>query len=104
MNCQTPVQLKEWGPAQRNQRAALEYILSSDARKLTGNDLILAIYLNRQTYLTNVSVPPIKVCEIWFWGWSKPDHSELFLCGGRLREDTKHVVPYKWAGVHRPPA
>jgi hypothetical protein len=48
--------------------------------KCTGDDLMLAIHVDRAGQLKSMSVPKkLRVRELCLWGWSKPHHAELFV-------------------------
>ena len=75
-----PVQLKRLPPTKLNPRETLENILRKAALKSTGNDLLVAIHVDRAGQLSSISVPSaFRIRELCLWGWSKPDHAELFV-------------------------
>jgi len=90
-----PVQLKELPPAERNVDVRVEDLLRKAVTKYhTGTDLILAIFLNRHQYFGKVKVPHLRVCEVWFWGFSKPDHSEMMLAGGKTGQSANYRISF----------
>lgn len=79
-NCRVPVQLKRLPPASLNPRETLESLIRKAALKSTGNDLLIAIHVDRAGQISSIGVPnTFRIRELCLWGWSKPDHAELFV-------------------------
>ncbi len=75
-----PVQLKRLPPERMNATETLESILKKTAGKCTGDDLLVAIHVDRSGHLTSTSVPKrFRVRELCLWGWSKPNNAEIFV-------------------------
>jgi hypothetical protein len=78
-----PVQVKELPPNAVNPNESIDHILEKVALKyLTSHDLIVAIHLNRSEVHARDIRFKTPVAQLWLWGWSKPDHSEIHITGG----------------------
>lgn len=78
--CTVPVQLKQLPSEKISASETLENIIQKASVKCTGNDLLVAINLDRRGHIVTTTVPKaFRIREICFWGWSKPDHAELFV-------------------------
>jgi hypothetical protein len=99
-----PVQLKRLPPTNVNARETLENLIKKAAVKSTGNDLLLAIHLDRAGQFKSVVVPKVfRVHEVCFWGWSKPGHAEIFVNSYEIGAATgqQWQVPFPPPGFHR---
>lgn len=48
--------------------------------KFIGDDLLLAIHVDRAGHLDGLAVPKkFQIKELCLWGWSKPKHAEIFV-------------------------
>ncbi|HEY4299978.1 MAG TPA: hypothetical protein VGM73_03825 [Candidatus Didemnitutus sp.] len=75
-----PVSLKRLPPAALNPNETLEGIVKKAALKSTGGDLLLAIHVDRAGHLTTLNIPrKFQIRELCLWGWSQPNHAELFV-------------------------
>lgn len=91
-----PVQLKEFPPGYLNPRVALKTILEQVAIKYPkSHDLIVAVHLNRREHFSTIKTPPLAVGQFWVWGFSKKDHSELFISGGPPGHAMRKLIPYR---------
>lgn len=99
-----PVQLKRLPPLTLNPKESLESLLRKAARKSTGGDLLLAIQVDRAGHLDSITIPKdFRILELCLWGWSKPDHAELFVnsyvMGSKV--STQWRVPFPPPGFRR---
>ena len=92
------LQLKEFVPKTLNSNPSftLESIFDGLGPKKypRASDLIVAIYINRAGSLGSIVVPPLQIKQLWLFGWSKPDQSELFLSGDLLGETNTWYIRY----------
>jgi hypothetical protein len=75
-----PVQLKRLPPERINADETLENIIAKAAVKCTGNDLLVAIHLDRRAHFTSTTIPKsFRIRELCLWGWAKPDQAQLMV-------------------------
>jgi hypothetical protein len=81
------VQLKELVPAHLNEGATVQALVDG-LSKYSGNDLIVAIFLNREGRfsLEEVVFPTLHIAELWFVFATTPDQQMWQLVGDALRE------------------
>ncbi|MBI4623465.1 MAG: hypothetical protein HY736_09650 [Verrucomicrobia bacterium] len=87
-----PVQLKML-PAM-NPKETIDGLLEK-AKKYSGNDLFLVLFMNRSEFFTTITVPRLQIRQLWLWGWSKPDHSEIYLARVDLEKPETFRVPFR---------
>jgi len=91
-----PVQVKELPPATVNARETIEGLIAKIAKKYpTSRDLIVAVHLNRTEHHTRDIRFEMPVAQLWLWGWSKPDHSEITFTGGGRSRSRTFQVPFR---------
>lgn len=81
------VQLKELVPAHLNEGATVQALVDG-LSKYSGDDLIVAIFLNREGRfsLEEVVFPALHIAELWFVFATTPDQHMWQLVGDALRE------------------
>ena len=87
-----PVQLKTLPPINPNE--TVDRLLKK-AKKYSGDDLFLVLHMNRSEHFTTIAVPPLQVRQLWLWGWSKPDHSEIYLRSVDREKTEAFRVPFR---------
>ena len=83
----TPVQLKEWVPANLNRKQELSDLLQQIAKKYRATPQTqFAIHVNRAGHidLGNVEVPPLPVGGVYLFGALDEYQSEWFIYGDLL--------------------
>ncbi|HKB91110.1 MAG TPA: hypothetical protein VKC60_11385 [Opitutaceae bacterium] len=77
------IQLKELPPHTLNRGAVtVQDIVDSAARKYPrSHDLTLVVFVNSNGSYDKVRIPKWELGGFWFFGFSKFDHSEMFLLG-----------------------
>jgi len=82
----TPLQLKELVPKHLNAAATLDSIIERLTKYSDGNDMAVAVHLNRQENrdLTNIVVPRLPIGELWLYWAASPDGSRWALYGDLL--------------------
>ena len=87
-----PVQLKTLPSI--NPKETIDRLLQK-AKKYSGNDLFLVLRMNRSEHFTTITVPPLQIRQLWLWGWSKPDHSEIYLRSVDVEKTEALFVPFR---------
>ncbi len=87
-----PVQLKILPPM--NPQETIDGLLEK-AKKYSGNDLFLVLFLNRSEFFPSIKVPALQIRQLWLWGWSKPDHSEIYLRSVDREKTESFRVPFR---------
>jgi hypothetical protein len=92
----TPIQLKELPPSELSSEASLENGIAKLAKYVAGSDLCVAIYLNRRFHfdLARLSVPKLKITELWMFGSITSDKSRWMLWGNLLDSPLSHEFSY----------
>lgn len=81
----TPVQLKEVVPDSMNIKCTIESVLSKLA-KYSGDDLVVAVHLNKQSRFdfTKIKIPKLKISQLWMFGSLSLDQNKWFIYGDML--------------------
>lgn len=88
-----PVQLKML--PEMNPKETIDGLLMK-AKKYSGNDLFLVLFMNRNEHFKTIAVPPLQIRQLWLWGWAKPDHSEIYLRSVDRENKTEEFrVPFR---------
>lgn len=82
----TPVQLKEVVPRKVNPEATLMDEVAKLEKYADSEDLVVAMFLNRtgRINIDEITLPPLKLAELWFFGSMSRDQSKWFLLGNLL--------------------
>src|SRR5258708_17335839 len=83
-----PIQLKEVVPGCLNPRASLQSEIDKLATKYSGDDLTVAIRVNKTNTvdLDDIIIPPsLRIAALWIYGAVSEDGSRWFLDGNRLK-------------------
>ncbi len=92
-----PVSLKRLPPKNVNARETLDNLIAKAAVKSTGGDLLLAIHVDRAGHLESLAIPKkFQIKELCLWGWSKPEHAEIFVNSYVMGAATSHqwFIPF----------
>ena len=92
----TPVQLKETVPQHLNPTTELRAVLEGLRKYAVGEDLVVAIHLNRggRIDLSGVVVPRVRISEVWLFGSISEGQSRWLLYGNLLRDPRTYEFEY----------
>jgi hypothetical protein len=92
----TPIQIKELVPAELNPYASLKAELGKLGKYADSQDLVVAVYLNREFRfeLEAVAIPQTNVAELWLFGAVSPGASQFMLWGNMLKDPASYAYQY----------
>ncbi len=91
-----PVQMKELVPTALNPAAEISDLLAKLQKYPSSDDLVIAVHVNRRVQLTidAITVPALRVAEIWLFGAGSSDQSKWYLIGDLLRQRNHYEFTY----------
>lgn len=91
----TPVQLKELAPNDINPNTTLTAELAK-LMKYGASDVVIAVHLNRYGTIdfSELTIPKLRVAELWFYGSVDQDKGEWLIYGNALRSPRWHRFVY----------
>jgi hypothetical protein len=89
------IQLKGLVPEYINPRANLQDLVTEKLNdSAPSKDVVFVFFLERGSHTPTVTIPDHQKGGVWILGFSKADHSEVFLVGADSRYSHRGVVHY----------